>query len=352
MAKRLKDNKKTGLPPGSVVYTGEARSEDVSLSLINYDAQHCDEKHEISIDAVEGIENKSIVSWINVNGIHDVEVIKQLGERIALHPLVMEDLVNVRQRPKLEDFDDHLFIVLKMLYYKDGDTLNIEQVSLIVGDTFVISFQEYAGDVFDPIRKRLRDGKGRIRKMGADYLAYALIDTIVDHYFVVIEKMGEHIELLEEQLLENPTRDLLLRINGLKREAILIRKSIWPLREVVSTLQRSESPLIKKKTEVFLRDVYDHTVQVVDMVETYRDLLASLTDLYMSSLSQKMNEVMQFLTIVGAIFIPLTFIAGVYGMNFDHMPELHFSYGYPAIMALMLAVGISSLIYFKRKKWL
>ena len=350
MAKILEN--KTGLPPGSVVYTGVERSEKVTLSLINFDAGNCDEQHEILTDAVEGIEDKSFISWVNVNGIHDVKVIEQLGARIALHPLEMEGLADVSQRPKVEEYEGHLFIVLKMLHYKGNEDLRIEQVSLVVGNTFVISFQEYAGDVFDPIRMRLRNGKGRIRKMGADYLAYALIDTIVDHYFVVIEQMGEQIELLEEELLDNPGKELLLRINNLKREAILIRKSIWPLREVISTLQRSESPIIKKKTQPFLRDVYDHTVQVVDMIETFRDLLASMTDLYMSSLSQKMNEVMQLLTIVGAIFIPLTFIAGVYGMNFDNMPELHWPNGYPLIMTLMFILGAGLLIYFKRKKWL
>ena len=319
---------------------------------MSYSPGSIEEKAKATLEECYGLQDGETVTWVNVDGVHDTSVIEQLGALVALHPLVLEDVVTLDQRPKLEEFDEHLFLVLKMLHYDNDERLAGEHVSLVVGHTFVISFQEYEGDVFEPVRSRLRKNKGRIRKMGADYLAYTLIDTVVDHYFLMIEQLGEQIESLEELLLSDPEQSTLIRINELKREVIMLRKSIWPLREVISGLQRGESPIFKKKTMVFLRNVYDHTIQVLDIVETYRDLLSGLTDLYMSSLSQKMNEVMQFLTIIGTIFIPLTFIAGVYGMNFEIMPELRWRYGYPIMMGLMAVMAFVLLIYFRRKKWL
>ncbi len=344
--------KKPGLPPGSVVFTGEQVQEPVSISVINYTESHFEQQDDVKIEDCVGLKEQETVTWVNINGIHDVSLIKELGELVVLHPLIQEDLVNLGQRPKVEEYEGHLFFILKMLHYEEDADLEIEQVSLVVGKNYVISFQEYAGDVFEPVRQRLINSRGTIRQSGADYLAYSLIDTIVDHYFVVIEQLGERIEAIEESLLGEPDQEILVQINLLKREVIWLRKSIWPLREVISNVQRGDSKIFSKKALMYLSDVYDHTIQVIDMVETFRDLLSGLTDLYMSSLSQKMNEVMQFLTIVGTIFIPLTFIVGVYGMNFNDMPELEWAYGYPAIMVLMLVIGVALLIYFKRKKWI
>jgi len=296
---------------------------------------------------------KPTVTWINIDGIHQLDIIEKIGKHFHLHPLILEDIVNTEQRPKMEDFEDYIFSVLKMLYYdeKENET-KAEQISLILGTNFVISFQETAGNVFDPIRERIRNGKGRIRKMGADYLAYSLIDTVVDNYFVILEKIGEKIEGMEEELITNPTPETLQTIHNLKRDMIFFRKSVWGLRELVSSLQRGESSLIQESTGIYLRDVYDHTIHVIDTIETFRDMITGMLDIYLSSVSNKMNEVMKVLTIFAVIFIPLTFITGVYGMNFHYMPELSWQWGYPLIWLVMIAVSISMLVYFRRKKWL
>jgi len=293
------------------------------------------------------------VTWINVDGIHQVEILERLGEYFGLHPLVVEDILNTDQRPKVEDFGDYIFIVLKMFYYDDSaDEIVTEQISLTLGPTLVISFQEREGDVFNPIRERIRSEKGRIRKMGADYLAYVLVDSIVDSYFIILEKLGEKIEDLEEELVTDPRPETLQTIHNLKREMIFLRKSVWPLREVVSGLERGESPLIQESTGIYLRDVYDHTIQVIDTVETIRDMLSGMLDIYLSSVSNRMNEVMKVLTIIATIFIPLTLIAGIYGMNFRYMPELEWPWAYPMLWLIMLAIGVLMLIYFRRKRWL
>ncbi|MFB0509709.1 MAG: magnesium/cobalt transporter CorA, partial [bacterium] len=295
--------------------------------------------------------DKPTVTWINIDGIHKVEVIEKIGNCFNLHPLILEDILNTGQRPKIEDFGEHIFLVLKMLYYLEKE-ITIEQVSLILGPNFVISFQEREGDVFNNIRERIRNNKGRIRKMGADYLAYSLLDAIVDGYFVILEKVGEEIEDIEEKLIKNPTPKTVQIIHNLKREMISLRKSVWPLREVVGVLERGESALIKKTTGIYLRDVYDHTIQVIDTIETYRDMISGMLDIYLSSISNRMNEVMKILTIIATIFIPLTFIAGIYGMNFRFMPELGWRLGYPAVLFIMVIIGIVMLFYFRRKKWL
>jgi len=253
----------------------------------------------------------------------------------------------------MEDFVDYIFIVLKMLYYDEkGNETKAEQVSVILGSNFVISFQESEGDVFDPIRERIRTLRGRIRKMGADYLAYALIDTIVDNYFVILEKLGEKIEDIEDELVTNPTLDTLQTIHSLKKEMIFLRKSVWPLREVISRLERWESPLINKSLDIYLRDVYDHTIQVVDSIETFRDMLSGLLDIYLSSVSNRMNEIMKVLTIIATIAIPLTVITGIYGMNFQFMPELQWQLSYPLVLLAMLTLGILMIRYFRIKKWI
>jgi len=288
-----------------------------------------------------------------VDGIHQVEVLELLGECFGLHPLVLEDILNTDQRPKMEDFSEYIFVVLKTFSYNDqSDEVEPEQISLILGPSLVLSFQERAGDVFDPIRERIRNGKGRIRRMGADYLAYALLDSIVDHYFIVLEQVGEDVEFLEEELVTNPTPETLQTIHNLKREMIFLRKSVWPLREVIGALERGESSLIKESTGIYLRDVYDHTIQVIDTIETFRDMISGMLDIYLSSVSNRMNEVMKVLTIIATIFIPLTLVAGIYGMNFQYMPELGWRWGYPIVWLVMLVIGAVMLVYFRRKKWL
>ena len=293
------------------------------------------------------------MTWINIDGVHQPENIEKIGKQFKIHPLVLEDVVNTGQRPKMEDFDDYLFIVLKMLHYdeKENET-KTEQVSLILSSNYVISFQESEGDVFDPLRERIRVDRGRVRKMRADYLAYSLMDAIVDNYFMVLEKIGERIEDIEDEMIKNPTPEVLQSIHKLKRELIFLRKSVWPLREVISRLERWESPLIDKSIDIYLRDVYDHTIQVIDALETFRDVLSGMLDIYLSSVSNRMNEVMKVLTIIATIFIPLTLIAGIYGMNFRFMPELEIPLAYPMVLLSMLFVGLLMVAYFRKKKWL
>ncbi|MFH1127681.1 MAG: magnesium/cobalt transporter CorA [archaeon] len=353
MSKFFKKAKKSGLPPGTLVHTGKKRTEKVKITIFDYDKDHLEEKTVKDVEECFPFKEKPTVTWINIDGIHETDIIGKTGKHFGLHPLVIEDIASIGQRPKMEDFEDYLYIVLKMLSYDEkNNEINAEQISLILGSNFVISFQERAGDIFDPIRERIGSGKGRIRKSGADYLAYALMDAIVDQYFVILETLGERIEDMEEELVTNPTPETLKAIHNMKREMIFLRKSIWPLREVVSGLERGESPLIQKSTAIYLRDVYDHTIQVIDTVETFRDMVSGMLDIYLSSLSNKMNEVMKVLTIIATIFIPLTFLAGVYGMNFEYMPELHVWWAYPLLWLMMIAVAVSMLFYFKKRRWL
>jgi len=354
MAKNAhKRSKKAGLPPGSLVYVGKKKMERAKITIIDYDEQSYQEKEAKTVEECFPFKQTATVTWINIDGVHDAEVVGKIGSHFGIHSLILEDIMTTHQRPKMEDLGDYIFVVLRMLSYEDKTKeVNSEQVSLVIGSNFVISFQEGVGDVFDSIRDRIRTGKGRLRKMGPDYLAYTLIDSVVDNYFIILEKLGEQVEVLEEELVSDPGRKTLQEIHVLKREMIFLRKSVWPLREVVSGLERAESPLIKESTGIFFRDVYDHTIQVIDTVETYRDMLSGMLDMYLSSLSNRMNEVMKVLTIIATIFIPLTFIAGVYGMNFKFMPELEWHWGYFGILGFMLAIGVLMLILFKRKKWL
>jgi len=335
------------------VYVGKKKGEKVKITCITYTAEHFEEKKVKSIDNCFPLKDKPAITWINVDGVHKLDNIEQVGKQLKIHPLALEDIVHTGQRPKMEDFEDYLFIVLNMLQYDEKvNEIKTEQVSLILGSNFVVSFQEDEGDVFGLIRERIRADRGRTRKMGADYLAYSLIDAIVDHYFKVLEKVGEQIEDIEDELVKNPTPEVLHTIHSLKRELIYLRKSVWPLREVISRLERWESPLIDKSIDIYLRDVYDHTIQVIDALETFRDMLSGMLDIYLSSVSNRMNEVMKVLTIIATIFIPLTLIAGIYGMNFRYMPELESPWGYPMVYVVMLAVGVVMMVYFRRKKWL
>ncbi|MFH1768575.1 MAG: magnesium/cobalt transporter CorA [Candidatus Omnitrophota bacterium] len=360
MARSIRRLSKTaGLVPGTLVHVGEKRSEKVHITIIDYDESSFHEKEIKNIEECFPYKDSPTVTWINIDGIHNVEIIEKIGRRFQLHSLVLEDILDTDQRPKMEDLDSHIFVVFKMLMIdgKHGE-IKTEQVSLLLGANFVISFQENQGDVFDPIRERIRNNKGRIRKMAADYLAYSLLDTIVDSYYVIMESMGEKIEVIEDELIKNPTPQILQTIHNLKRDTLYLRRSVWPLREVVNRMERGESELIKETTHIFLRDVYDHTVQVIDTIETFRDIVSGMLDIYLSSLSHKMNEVMKVLTIIATIFIPLTFVAGIYGMNFNpavsrwNMPELNWEFGYIAVWLVMLSVAAVMIVYFKRKKWL
>jgi magnesium transporter len=354
----MKNNKKrkirkTALPPGTLIYTGDRKMDQVEIHLLDYDSDSIREKELTEIEKAFPFKELPTVTWVNINGLHDVELIEKLGKHFSFHPLILEDVLSVNQRPKIEESGKILFVVLKMLRFNDKtEKVDSEQVSLILGSNFLFTFQEKAGDVFEPVRERLRQHKGRIRTAGPDYLAYALIDAIVDNYFLVLEKMGDKIEDLEEMLMNKPSEETLKILHQLKREMISLRKSVWPLREVISSLERSESPLIQKTTGIYLRDVYDHTIQVIDTVESYRDMISGMLDIYLSSISNRMNEVMKVLTIIATIFIPLTFIAGVYGMNFEYMPELNWKWSYPLILVVMLGVGGLMIAYFRKKKWL
>ncbi len=354
MAKVIKKrSRKAGLPPGTLVHIGEKKTEIPRITIIDYDETHFQEREAKSIEECFLFKEKPTVTWINVDGLHQVDVMEKLGECYGLHPLVMEDILNTDQRPKMEDYGEYIYIVLRALELgSKSNEVETEQISLVLGSNFVFSFQERKGDTFDPVRDRIRNGKGRIRKMGADYLAYALLDSIVDNYFIILEKIGEKIEFLEEKLVSGPSPETLQAIQHLKREMIFLRKAIWPLREVISGLERGESSLIKESTRVYLRDVYDHAIQVMDTIETYRDMVSSMLDIYLSSVSNRLNSVMKVLTIIATIFMPLSFLAGVYGMNFKFMPELEWRWSYPLIWLIMVGIGVFMLTYFKKRRWL
>ena len=345
--------KKSGMPPGTLVHVGEQKTEAVRITYMDYDEQKMQEKQVASIEECFPFKATPTVTWINIDGLHDVKLIEKLGAQFEVHPLVLEDILNTGQRPKVEDFDRYIYVVLKMLRYSDEQQgVEAEQVSLLLGSNYVISFQERVGDVFEPIRDRIRNAKGRIRRMACDYLMYSLLDAVVDGYFAILERLGEKIESMEEELVSAPSEKTLEQIHRLKSEMIFLRKSVWPLREVISGLQRTESSLIKESTGLYLRDVYDHTIQVIDTVESFRDMASGMLDIYLSSLSNRMNAVMKVLTIIATIFIPLTFIAGIYGMNFKYMPELERHWGYPLVLFVMGIVAVVMLIYFRKKRWL
>ncbi len=351
IAKKASDM--VGLPPGTLIHVGEKRSESVRITIFDYDEKFLEEKEVKTIEEAFPYKDKQTITWINIDGIHNLDLIRKVGGHFNLHPLILEDIVNTSQRPKIEDFTDHIFIVLKMLYQTGDDSeIKEEQVSLVLGSNFVISFQETEGDIFNFIRDRIREGKGKIRKMKADYLAYSLIDAIVDGYFLILEKLGEKTESLEDEVMLDPTTKTSQKIHRLKRKIMSLRKSIWPLREIISNMQRGESKIIYKPTMIYLRDVYDHTIQVIDSIETFRDILSGMLDVYLSSISNRMNEVMKVLTIIATIFIPLTFIAGVYGMNFKFMPELEWRWSYFVVWLIMIGLASYMIFYFRRKKWL
>ncbi len=346
-------SKKAGLPPGTLVHVGEKKTDKVKVTVTGYKEAEFGEREVETIEECFPFNQRWNVTWVNIDGIHQVEVVEKVGKHLGIHPLVLEDIVNAGHQPKMEDFEDYLFVIVKMISYDEEQNQIIpEQVSLLIGPNYVVTFQEREGDVFETLRERIRKGKGRIRKMNADYLAYAIIDTIVDHYFVVLEKLDDKIEGLEEELISNPSPETLHTIHAMKRELISLRRAVWPLRAAVNNLERGESPLIHESTAIYLKDVHDHTIHVIDTVEGFRDMVSGMMDVYLSSVSNKMNEVMKVLTIIATIFIPLTFIAGVYGMNFKYIPELEWPFGYPLSLLVMLAVGLAMVLYFRKKSWL
>ncbi len=349
-----KRSRKSGLPPGTPVHIGVPKAGAPRVSLVYYDGEQFVEEEVKDAGACAARRDQPGVTWINVDGVHRVELLEQLGQCFDLHPLVLEDIANTGQRPKVEDYGGYLYIVLRMLsLHATTHEVVSEQLSLVLGPNFVISFQEgVEGDLFNPIRARLRTAKGRVRREGADYLVYSLIDAIVDGYFVLLENIDARIEALDEHMLTNRAGDVARAIHLLKREMIWLRKAVWPLREAINSLQRAESPLIRASTGVYLKDVYDHTIEVIDTVETYRDVLSGMLENNLSLLTTRLNEVMKVLTVISTIFIPLTFIVGIYGMNFRHMPELEWRWGYPLVMLGMAVIGVALYVYFRRKKWI
>jgi magnesium transporter len=348
-----KRTRKTGLPSGTLIYTGDRLPARTAIHVVDYDEQQFTETSPPSVEACFPYRDKPTVTWINVDGVHDAAVLERFGECFGLHRLVTEDIMSVDQRPKAEDHDDYLYLVLKMLTSDKSGGIVTEQLSLVLGQSYLLSFQEgIEGDVFTPIRERIRTGKGRVRRAGADYLAYSLIDAVVDNYFVILEKLGERIEEVETELVEDPTQRTAHRLYQLKRELLFLHNAVWPLREIVNTLAKHESRLIREATVPYLRDVYDHVVHLIDSVDIYREMISSMLDMYLSSVSYRLNEVMKVLTVIATVFMPLTFIVGLYGMNFRHMPELEWRFGYPAVLALMLILAGCMVYYFKRKKWM
>lgn len=345
-----------GTAPGTLRPPPVKRVERVRIRVIDYNADCFDEREVQTLDECMAYRDKPTVTWIDIIGVHDIELIQQLGQKFGLHSLALEDVVNTGQRPKIDDYEDHFFIVLRELQWQEG--LIADQISLFFGEKFVITIQELEGDVFDPVRERLRRGRTRIRQLGADYLAYALLDKLVDEMFPILELYGERLEDLEDGLIERPTRALLHEVHRIRRDLVVMRRTVWPEREIVNILLREDSHLISAETKLYLRDVYDHTVQIVEIIETYRDIVGGMLEVYLSSVSNRMNEVIKVLTIISTIFIPLTFIVGIYGMNFNtdvspwNMPELNWYYGYPAVMLVMLFIAIGMLIYFHRRRWL
>lgn len=351
--KKKKSYQTVNRSPGSVYYRGKKQNAVTAIDIINYNKEAYTTIETQNVEEALHFKGTQHVTWININGLNNTSEIEKLGNNYGLHPLTLEDIVNTTHRPKIDEFDDYLFVILKMLYLKNEE-LVYEQVSMVVGEDYLLTFQEADGDVFNDLRARIYSGKGRVRSLGPDYLMYAIIDAVVDHYITVIEAFGDKIEDIEDRVFEgnSDNNETATTIQSLKREVLKIRRSVFPLREVISHLDKMEHHIIDEKTHNFLRDLYDHIVQVNESIEMYREMVWGLLDMYMSIISNKMNEVMKLLTIIATVFIPLTFIAGIYGMNFDNMPELHYKHSYFILMGIMVFIFLMMLIYFKRKKWL
>jgi magnesium transporter len=348
-------SKKSGLPPGSLIHVGNTAAHATKIFIVDYNLQEFSERHAYSLDDVLPYRDKDSITWINVEGLKDVGLIESIGRGLGIHGLVLEDILNTHQRPKFEEYDDHLYLVLKATLVSDngrGFTIKYEQISILIMERMVLTFKEQSDQLFSPVIRRLEDSKGFFRSQGADYLAYALLDAVIDEYFKVQDALDEIVEKLEDELLADPKTATLATIQRLKREMILVRRSLSPVRELIGDMLRSESPLVHEKTRIYLRDVYDHALRVIEAMDAYRDLITGMLDIYLSSISNRMNEVMKLLTVFATIFIPLTFVAGVYGMNFEYMPELKWKWSYPLLWVFFIAISVGLLVYFKRKKWL
>lgn len=348
-----KRSKKTGLAPGTLMHIGRQKPGTTSIDVIEYDGSRLKEQQFASLADCLVPKGGGLVTWINVDGLSQVEVLQQFGNCYGIHPLVLEDILATDQRPKAVDYGEYLYVVLKMIAMDDATgELKSEQVSLVLGENYLVSFQEgLEGDVFEPVRLHLLNPKTRLRSGGADLLLHALLDMIVDNYFLVLEKLAERTEDVEDELIDNPTTATVHGIYRMKRQLLMLHKAVWPLREVVSGLLRRDSPLIQDAAVIYMKDLYDHTIQVLDTLETLRDMLTGMLDIYLSSVSNRLNEVMKVLTIIATIFMPLSFVVGLYGMNFKHMPELEWRYGYPAVLLLMSAIAAGMLVYMRRKRW-
>ena len=353
MSENYDDYNKAGLPPGTLVHVGKKRTGKAGIDLIRYNENRIEHFDDISMEKCLELCTADTINWINIDGVHNVDLIEKSGSHFGIHPLVQEDVMNTAQRPKLDAYEKYLFITLKMIYIgKEKENVEFEHVSLVLGENYLISFQEVEGDVLDPIRKRLETSRGIIRKMGTDYLAYSILDAIIDNYFVVLEELGDRIEELEDLIINEPSAIEAQKIHKLRKTILQVRRSVWPLRELINSLQRPGVPIVKDTTGIYLRDLYDHTIQVIDAIENYREMLSGILDIYLSSVSNRMNEVMKVLTIIATIFIPLTFIAGIYGMNFKYMPELEWKWAYHATLLIMVVISALMILYFKKKKWI
>lgn len=359
MAKR-KYKSKRGMPPGSLIFTGEQKMPVMKITGIDYDDKSFYEKEIKNVDELKQFMENNHVSWINICGLHEVDKLAQIGEIFKIHPLIMEDILNVQHLPKLEDYDNYLFLIAKMIdMKKDEKKLTIEQLSFILSkNNCLLTFQEVEGDVFNIIRDRIRSDKGRIRKLGADYLMYRLLDAIVDNYFFVLQDIDEAMEDVEDDLIYNPNSSTIEAIHSMRKQIIKLRRAVTPLRDIVFSIERERYPYIAKSTYIFLRDLYDHIRQNIETMENYREILNGMLEIYLSSSGQKLNEVVKVLTIISTIFIPLTFIAGIYGMNFStaagkwNMPELNWQFGYPLVLIIMIVIAVGMIFFFKKKDWL
>ena len=344
--------KKVGLSPGTLVYTGEKRKDEIKITLFDYKADLIVEKTLDNIEESFDCKNSDLTSWINIDGLHDLSIIEKIGKQFEIHPLVLEDVLHTSQRPKVDDYENYLYIVVRMFdYNSDRNEIRNEQVSFVLGKNYLITFQEDTGDVFDTVRDRLRKGGPQMRNGGPDYLAYALIDAIVDSYFHILEQIGDKIEELEDRIILDPEQSDLQSIHNLRREMILLRKSVWPLRELLSSLQRNENGIVRHQTQIYIRDVYDHTIQIIDTIESYRDMAMGMLETYLSSLSNRMNEVMKVMAIVTCLMAPATVIGGIFGMNFEAIPLLHNKWGFYISVGAMLFIPLIMLFLFRKRGW-
>lgn len=354
MTKFLKSRvKKIGLPPGSLISVTDEKKTPIQISVFDYDKDNIIEKPNATVEECLILLDSPSMTWINVVGISDAKFIETIGHHFGLHPLMLEDILTTGQRSKLDHYPNSVFIVTKMLNCnQEKFEVSEEQVSLVLGKNYLISFLETSHDIFNPVRERIRNSQSRIRQLGADYLCYALLDCIVDNYFIILEKVDENLVSLEEELVDHPTKETLHKMQATKREVILLRKAVWPMREVISQFQRLETPVVSQTTQVYMHDVYDHTIQAIDTIESFRDISSGMLDVYLSNISQRLNEVMKVLTVVSTIFVPLTFIASLYGMNLEHIPEIHWKYSYPVVLGVMLLIVLGMLYFFRKKEWI